>query len=291
MNDLILPSGFARRSADVNGTQLSYLYGGSGPAVVLLHGWPQTSLAWRYVLEPLASSGYTVVAPDLRGLGHSAHAESGYDKDNQSEDIRQLLHSLGLGPQVRVVGHDIGAMVAFSYARRHPDDVEHLVVMDVAIPGLGLEKAMDVAHGGLWHFGLFMAHDVPELLFDGHERDFFAWWFRRLAVQMSPFTPEIMEDVTRSYSGREALRCGFEHYRTLLDDGKINRAWADAGHQLSMPVLAVGGERGAGARLGESLRPVAPQIKIDVVGACGHFVAEEQPEALVSTLTDFFASP
>lgn len=289
MDDMTLPSGFERRSAEVNDTRLSYLIGGTGPPVLLLHGWPQTAWAWRDVLASLASSGYTVIAPDLRGLGHSAHAKSGYDKDNQSEDVRQLLQSLGLGPQVRIVGHDIGGMIAFSYARRHPTEVVRLVLIELAIPGFGLEQAMDVARGGRWHFGFFMTPEVPELLFEGHERAFLEWWFPALAADASPFTPEVIDAMTRSYSGREALRCGFDHYRTLLTDGEINRAWGDAGNRLNMPVLAIGGEHAAGARLGESLRSVSPDIEIDVVKGCGHFVPEESPDTLVATLIDFFS--
>ncbi|MEU6402516.1 alpha/beta hydrolase [Streptomyces sp. NPDC046985] len=281
------PKNFERHYADVNGTRLSYLRGGSGPPLLLLHGWPQTALAWRDVLEPLAAGGYTVIAPDLRGLGQSEHAEDGYDKDNQSEDMRQLIRALGFGPHVRVVGHDIGGMVAFSFARLHPDELDRLVLIDLAVPGFGLEQAMDVAHGGRWHFGLFMAPKVPELLFDGHEHAFFQLWFPSLAADSTPFTADVIEEVTRYYSGEEALRCGFEHYRTLLADGRTNRSWGDAGNKLTMPVLAIGGEHAAGARLGESLSAIADSVRTEVVRGSGHFVPEERPTDLVRTLTEF----
>lgn len=130
-----LPEGFERQEHEVNGTRISAVVGGSGPPVVLLHGWPQTSRAWRHQLAPLAVLGYTVVASDLRGTGGSARAADGYDKDNQVEDVRQLIRALGLGPGVRLVGHDIGGMVAFAYARARPEEVERLVLLELAVPG------------------------------------------------------------------------------------------------------------------------------------------------------------
>ena len=282
-----LPDGFTRNHAEANGTQLSYLIGGEGPPVLLLHGWPQTSWSWRDLLQPLAAQGYTVIAPDLRGLGRSAHAADGYEKDNQADDMRDLLHGLDLGPNVRIIGHDIGGMVAFSYARRYPTEVERLVLIELAVPGFGLEQAMDVAHGGRWHFGLFMAPDVPELLFEGHERRFFEWWFARLSADHSPFTTDVIDLVTQAYSGREALSSGFAHYRTLLADGAMNRAWGDDGGRLHMPVLAIGGEFAVKSALADSLRAAAPGLEAAVITGSGHFVPEERPDALMDRLAVF----
>ncbi|WP_033296220.1 alpha/beta fold hydrolase [Amycolatopsis jejuensis] len=282
-----LPEGFARRSAEVNGTTLSYLAGGEGDPLVLLHGWPQTARAWLRVLEPLAREGFSVVAPDLRGLGESARARSGYDKDNQAEDVYALLGSLGLDHRVHIVGHDIGAMVAFAYARRHPESVERLVLADVAIPGLGLERAMDVANGGRWHFGLFMTPEMPELLFAGHEHEFFRKWFSDLSATPGAIDEETIAEIARSYSGVESLRAGFEHYRTLLADGEVNRTWFENGGRLTMPVLAIGGEHGAGTRLAAGVRPAVPGVVPAVVAGSGHFVAEEDPAEFLSILVPF----
>ncbi|MEV0276946.1 alpha/beta hydrolase [Streptomyces sp. NPDC050610] len=282
-----LPPGFTRREARVNGTTLSYLIGGDGAPLVLLHGWPQTALAWRHVLAPLARLGFTVVAPDLRGLGRSARARSGYEKDTQADDLRRLLESLRLSRDVRLVGHDIGGMVAFSYARRFPGVVERLVLAELAVPGLGLEQAMDVAAGGRWHFGLFMAPEVPELLFSGHEHAFFTWWFAHLAGTPGAIGTADVAAVTRAYSGAESLRCGFEHYRTLLADGQVNRTWYEEGGRLTMPVLALGGELGAGTRLADALRPAVPGVIAGVVPRSGHFVAEEDPGSFLEILVPF----
>ena len=132
-----------------------------------------------------------------------------------------------------------------------------------------------------------MAREVPELLFQGNERAFFQWWFPRLSAAPGVFTPEEIDAVTASYRGQAALRSGFDHYRTLIEDGRTNRAWADAGGKLDMPLLAVGGRHNAGTRLAEALRPVAPHLRSAVIEGSGHFPPEERPQALLDELTAF----
>ncbi|GAA2513643.1 alpha/beta fold hydrolase [Winogradskya humida] len=199
--------GFTTHTVDTNGTTLSVAVGGDGPTMVLLHGWPQTGHAWRHVMGQLAER-YTVVVPDLRGAGASALADHGYRKTNQAQDMRGVLQHLGLsGPSV-VVGHDIGAMVAFSWAAAHPDDVAALVLLDVLLPGLGLEEAMDVANGGMWHFGFFMQPRLPEMLFDGHELEFFTATFTAIS-NPGTFSDEDLAYYARAYRGRERLAGGF----------------------------------------------------------------------------------
>jgi pimeloyl-ACP methyl ester carboxylesterase len=178
-------------------------------------------------------------------------------------------------------------MVAFSYARLHPDPVQRLALIELAVPGFGLEEAMNPAVGGSFHFGLFMTRNMPELLFQGNEHAFFQWWFARLSAAPGVFTPEEIDAVTASYRGHTALRSGFEHYRTLLEDGRTNRAWADAGGKLHMPLLAVGGQHNVGTRLADSLRPIAPRLHSAVIEGSGHFVPEEHPRALLDELTAF----
>lgn len=178
-------------------------------------------------------------------------------------------------------------MVAFSFARLHPAQVARLALVELAVPGYGLEEAMDVAHGGLFHFGLFMTPQVPELLFEGHEQAFFDWWFPQMAAGPAGYLPEAIAGVTAAYRGRQSLTCGFEHYRTLLTDGQTNRAWGETGDTLTMPVLAVGAEHGSGTRLADALRPVAPQIRSLVVAGSGHFIPEERPDQLLEALVPF----
>ena len=139
---------FKHRYAEVNGTRLHYVIGGKGPTVVLLHGWPYTWAEWRKLMPLLADAGFTVIAPDLRGLGNSARADSGYSKANVAEDVRQVVQSVGPGA-VNLVGADIGAMVAYAYASRRPGEVRRLVLAESLIPGFGLEEFMNPATGGL----------------------------------------------------------------------------------------------------------------------------------------------
>ncbi|MGW6401301.1 alpha/beta fold hydrolase [Streptomyces sp. NPDC055134] len=284
-----LPEGFTQVVQEVNGTLIHSVIGGEGEPLVLLHGWPQTWREWRFMLKPLADLGYTVVAPDLRGTGGSAITEGGYDKDNQARDVHELLQALGLTGPARMVGHDIGGMVAFSYARLYPEQVRKLALVDLAVPGYGLEQIMDPASGGLFHFGFFMTPEAPELLFQGNERAFLAWWFARMAVRQEAFPPEEIDTVAASLREPHALRGGFEHYRTMLQDGRDNRAWGDAGHVLTMPVLAVGAEHSVGTYLARSLKPVIPGVEEAVIAGSGHYIPDEDPEALLARLVPFLA--
>ena len=277
-----LPEEFDTRHVDTNGTRLAVAVGGAGQPLVLLHGWPQTSRAWRHVMAALAQR-FTVVAPDLRGTGASDLAEDGYGKLNQAEDMRGVLAALDLtGPAV-VVGHDIGAMVAIAWAAAHPEDLSAVVLLDALQPGFGLEEAMDVARGGMWHFGFFMAPGLPEMLFDGHELEFVTATFTAMS-NPGTFDQADLAAYADAYTGRDRLRGGFEHYRTLLRDGEDNRGLLARG-TLPMPVLVV--NSGAHRRVeADPLRPHVKQLTA-LAAPTGHFIAEEDPAWLLSTLKDF----
>ena len=281
-----LPDGFDFRTADVNGVRLSAAVGGRGPLMVLLHGWPQTGRAWAKVMPALAEH-HTVVVPDLRGTGASERPVGGYAKSEQADDVRGLLAALGLSGPVVVVGHDIGSMVAFAWALHRPDDVAAVVLLDSFLPGIDLEDAMNVVTGGSWHFGFFMAPAIPEMLFDGHQVEFFRSAFDARSTP-STFSDEDIAYYAKAYDGRDRLRGGFEHYRTLLDDGRENRA-ALATRRLTTPVLSIGGRDSVAAHTTEALRPHADDLT-GLVAPTGHFVAEEAPEWFVRTLLDYLAS-
>ncbi|UOZ03089.1 alpha/beta fold hydrolase [Amycolatopsis sp. WQ 127309] len=280
-----LPEGFDVRTADTNGVRLSAAVGGHGPLLVLLHGWPQTGRAWARVLPALAED-HTVVVPDLRGTGASERPAGGYTKVNQADDVRGLLAALGLtGPAV-VVGHDIGSMVAFAWALHRPADVAAVVLLDAFLPGVDLEESMNVVTGGSWHFGFFMAPVFPEMLLDGHEREFVEATFTARSTP-STFTSEELDFYACSYRGRDRLRGGFGHYRTLLDDGVQNRGvLAERG--VSVPVLSIGGRDSVGGQTTEALRPYVKDLT-GFIAPTGHFVAEEAPEWFVRTLREYLA--
>ena len=282
-----LPPGSRRETHAVDGARITTLISGEGPPLVLLHGWPQTSRAWHRVVPALASAGYTVVAPDLPGLGESDALPGGYAKDAVVEALRTVVRGVVGAAALRVVGHDIGGMVAFSWGRSHPEEVVRLAVVDTALPGLGLEEVMNVARGGRWHHGFFMTPEVPAMLVAGTEDEFFGWWFARLAANHEAFPPTEVAATTATYRGRSALDRSFGHYRALLQDGRVNAAWLESGGQLPMPVAAVGGELSLGERVAHDLKPAAPDLRPIVVDGAGHFVAEEQPGRFVEHLLPF----
>jgi pimeloyl-ACP methyl ester carboxylesterase len=277
-----LPPGFQTRRIATNGTTLSVTAGGAGPALVLLHGWPQTSRAWARVMPALAET-HTVIAPDLRGTGASDRPEDGYPKTNQARDMRGVLKELGIGGPVAVAGHDIGSMIALAWAAAYPEDVSRLVLVDALLPGFGLEEAMNVAEGGMWHFGMFMTPHVPEMLFDGHELEFFTATFTAMA-NPGTFGPDDLAAYAAAYTGRERLRGGFAHYRTLLEDGRENRALL-AERKLPMPVLAIDSPR-SGTATEQALSHHADDVR-SKVPSTGHFVAEEDPHWFTKTVTEF----
>lgn len=277
-----LPDGFRVQRIATNDTHLSVAVGGHGPVLVLLHGWPQTSRAWARVMPALAET-HTVVVPDLRGAGASDRPADGYTKTNQAHDLRGVLAVLGLTGPAAVAGHDTGSMVALAWAAAHPDDVSHLILVDALLPGLGLEEAMNVAQGGMWHFGFFMAPDVPEMLFDGHELEFITATFTAMSSP-GTFSADDLAAYAQAYTGRERLRGGFAHYRTLLEDGRENRALL-ARRPLPMPVLAIGTHQ-SGDATARALAPHGDDVQA-AVAPTGHFVAEEDAGWFTRTVTEF----
>ncbi|MFD8114344.1 alpha/beta fold hydrolase [Streptomyces microflavus] len=170
-------------------------------------------------------------------------------------------------------------------AAAHPDDISHLVLVDALLPGLDLEKAMNVAEGGMWHFGFFMTEHLPEILFGGHELEFFTATFTAMA-NPGTFTDEDLAAYAHAFTGRERLRGGFAPYRTLLDDGRENRALL-ARRELPVPAPAIGGAR-SGIASAQVLSPYAKDVR-GAVAPTGHFVAEEDPDWFTRTVTGFLA--
>ncbi len=277
---------FSHHTAFVNGIRLHYVIGGEGDPVVLLHGWPQTWYEWRRIMPALAKH-YTVIAPDLRGMGDSSKPTTGYDKQTVADDIHQLVRQLGFG-RIFLVGHDIGGMVAYAYAAAYPDEVWRLVFAESQLPGFGLEEAMDVSHGGSWILSFNMTLDIPEALVAGRERFYFeSALFKPAAYNQAAIAEADIEEYIRCYSAPGGLRGGFEHYRTLLKDAEHNKE--STKRKLTMPVLALGGDSYLGDRVLKSMQLVADDVRGVVLERCGHWLAEERPEYLVELLLNFFA--
>jgi pimeloyl-ACP methyl ester carboxylesterase len=285
MHEKDFDSQFTHRYAEVNGVQLHYVIGGAGDAVVLLHGWPQTWYEWRKIM-PILAQRYTVIAPDLPGLGDSSKSDSGYDKHTVAADIHQLVNQLGFS-HINLVGHDLGTMVAYSYAAAHPKIVRRLVLTEAWLPGFGLEDGMDVAKGGLWIFGFHMAPNISEMLTAGKEREYLSTVAYQAGPNSMALTDADIDEYVRHYAAPGGMHSGFEYYRALFQDAEHNRQLAKT--KLTMPVLTlVGQNSGNGDRLFRGAQSVAKQVQSDVIENCGHWLAEEQPDALAQKLIAFF---
>ena len=190
---------FAHHTIALDDVRLHYVSAGSGDPVVLLHGWPQTWFEWRRIIPALASR-YTVIAPDMRGLGDSSRPVTGYDKRTVAHDIYQLVHKLGF-QQVYLVGHDWGGPVAYAYACAHPAEVRKLVILDVTIPGEAWEKFPQITRrGGVWHLAFHSVRDLPEALVVGRERTYLSWFYRSLVYNPSAITEEDIDEYERCYA-------------------------------------------------------------------------------------------
>lgn len=283
---------FTHHYAEVGEVMLHYVTAGSGPPLVLIHGWPQTWYEWRLVMPALAER-YTVIAPDMRGLGDSSRPLAGYDKRTVANDI-WLLVSEKLGHKsFNLVGHDWGGPTAYALAASHPDAIRRLAIVDVVIPGDG----GDFSQGGRrWHHQFHMTPDLPEALVQGRERIYLKWFYDTFAYRPGSIDEAALDEFTRTYSQPGALRAGFAYYRALPEDAKANAAQLATGFRLPMPVLAVGGGvsyphgRGRGPDVEASLRRVAADVRGVVIPECGHFVPEEAPETLSGLLLDFFGT-
>jgi pimeloyl-ACP methyl ester carboxylesterase len=276
-----LPSTFEGQTVgSPEGADIFVRSSGSGPVVVLLHGYAETSDSWAPLAAELVES-YTVVVPDLRGIGRSSRAPGGYDKKTQAADIRAVLVALG-HDRASVVSHDIGIMVAYAYAARYPGKVERLVVMDAPIPGIAPWDEI-VRNPALWHFS-FRGRDAERLV-EGRERIY-------LDRIWNDFTgdPSKPDEATRAYYAAQyaqpgAMRAGFAQFAAFAQDAQDNKIFQQT--KLTMPVLAIGGEKSFGATEAAVMRNVADDVREAVVPGAGHWLMEESPAVTIALIQDF----
>src|SRR5919112_4706894 len=282
---------FSHNTTSVNGIQLHYVIGGQGDPVVLLHGWPETWYAWHKVMPALAEN-YTVIAPDLRGLGDSSKPPTGYDGKTVAEDIHQLVTQLGF-ETIFLVGHDIGAFVAYPYAAAHPTEVKRLVVMEVPPPITGFFPPPSMNRGPpLWWIIFHQTPDVPEALVQGKEMMYLSLFFQNLAYNPAAITQADINEYVSHYSASGGMRAGFEHYRAFPQDAIQNQNYSKT--KLTMPVLALGagyipafgGNPNTAAENG--MKMLAQNVTGIIVPNSGHFIAEEQPQFVINQLSNFF---
>jgi pimeloyl-ACP methyl ester carboxylesterase len=260
----------------VNGTTLHFVSGGEGPPIVLLHGFPQDWYEWRRVLPRLARSA-TVVAVDQRGVGGSAPSPTGYEAANLAEDVFQLMGHLGL-KQVYVAGHDVGGWVAYALARRHPETLRGVMVLETPVPGIEpwLNLDIDVP---LWHGAFHMIPDLPEALVAGREATYFRYFFDIGLVDRAAISESDVEHYVGAYSEPGHLRAAFEPYRAIPANMAFN---AGERTPLDVPLTLVGGEHVFGPVLSELADRLRTEhgwanVDVEVLAGARHYVIEDRP--------------
>src|ERR1051326_344774 len=260
------------KTADVDGLKLYYLTAGHGPAVVLLHGYAQNSRMWRPLIPQLAEK-FTVIAPDLPGIGESDIPKDGLDMKNAAVRIHTLAKSLGV-QKAEVVGHDIGLMVAYAYAAQFPSETEKLVVMDAFLPGVaGWESVYN--NPGIWHFRF--NGPTPEALVKGRERIYFEHYWNDFAADKNHSISEADRVAyAAAYARPGRMRAGWAYFVSFIQAANDFAELAKT--KLTMPVLAIGGEKANGDLLGQQMKIVASNATMMVLKNTGHWVLEENPK-------------
>jgi pimeloyl-ACP methyl ester carboxylesterase len=275
------PEAIDSKMATVDGLQFHYLSAGHGPAVILLHGYTQTSLMWRPIIPQLAEK-FTVIAPDLPGIGDSGIPADGLDMKSAATRVHALAKSLGI-EKARVVGHDIGLMVAYAYAAQFPSEVEKLVVMDAFLPGVsGWEDVYN--NPGIWHFRF--NGPTPEALVRGRERIYFEHYWNDFAADKDhSISGADRVAYTAAYARPGRMRAGWAYFVSFPQAAKDFAVLSKT--KLTMPVLAIGGEKANGTLLGQQMKLVATNATMVVLKNTGHWVLEEQPKETTAALLNF----
>jgi len=269
------------RTAEIDGVTFHFLTAGQGPALILLHGYTQTSRMWRSII-PAFAARFMVIAPDLPGIGDSSIPASGLDMKTSAARVHALARSLGVD-SARVVGHDIGLMVAYAYAAQFPAEVEKLVLMDAFLPGVsGWEAVYD--NPRIWHFRF--NGPTPEALVHGRERIYFEHFWNDFAADKTRSIPEAdRKAYTAAYSRPGRMRAGWAYFvsfpQAATDFAELSQT------KLPMPVLVIGGEKANGQVLGEQAKLVASDVTVTVLKDTGHWVLEERPKETTDALQRF----
>jgi pimeloyl-ACP methyl ester carboxylesterase len=269
------------RFVEVNGARIHYLSSGNGEPVVLLHGYAQSSHMWRPLIPELAKA-HTVIAPDLRGFGDSSKPDGGYDKKTMAADIRGLAHSLDL-TSMRIVGHDIGLMVAYAYAAQYPGEVDKIALMDAFLPGVGDWTRVWLLRD-LWHFHFYGKTALA--LVDGRERIYLEHFWNDFAADPDHSVSEADRQIyAAAYAKPGAMRAGFEVFRAFEQDAIDFAALSKT--KLKMPMLVLTGEKASGEFLITQGRLVAENVEGVIIKGSGHWLIDEAPGQVIPKLLTF----
>lgn len=280
---------FRHEFHEVGGVRMHLVVGGTGPVLVLLHGWPETWWGWRKVM-PILAERYRVVAVDLPGLGDSDGQPVSYDKLTLASYVHGLIaEELGY-QRIFLAGHDWGGAVAFQYADQYTDEIRRLAVLELLLPGFRPDQLFDDdPTEESFHFAFHMARRFPELLVTGREREYLDAFFDVSSVRKGAVSAADTEEYARTYAEPDKLHAGFELYRSLRIDAEDNLA-AVRRRRLPVPVLAVGGEAASGSAVARSLRPATDDLTEVVIPEAGHWLIHDRPELVAAELGEFFGS-
>lgn len=283
------PAGFTPGFETVNGVRLHYLKGGTGPLVMLVHGFGQSWYEWHQLM-PLLAAGHTVVAVDLPGLGQSSTTKS-----YAGQDVAPLIHALAkkFSPdaQFDLVAHDIGIWNTYPMLARNGSDVRRVVYMEAPIPDdsiYGYPAFTPTGESLVWHFSFFDAgNNLAQTLITGKERFFFEHFIKVHATNTSAFTPALLDLYANSYAKPSSLNAAFAYYRALNETARRNKPLART--KLAMPILAIGGggNGGFGDKEAEQIRQYASNVTGKSLPGCGHWLPEECPASLNPLVVDF----
>jgi pimeloyl-ACP methyl ester carboxylesterase len=277
------PLVFKTETIATNGADIYVRVGGKGPAVVLLHGYGETGDMWAPLAARLVRD-HTVIVPDLRGMGLSSRPPGGYDKKTQGEDIAGVLDALKIN-KTDLVTHDIGNMVGYAFAAEHRDRITKFVLIDAPLPGVGPWDDIIRSHA-LWHFS-FYGPDAERLV-KGRERIYLDRFWNEFSADPKNFDEASREHYAALYARPGAMHAGFEQFKAFDQDAIDNKAFVAQG-LLTMPVLAIGGEKSFGPMMATVMRAAASNVTEGIVPHSGHWVMEENPTATIKLVTDFLA--
>jgi len=270
---------------EIEGKRFSYYTAGqkNNPAIVLLHGWPETSKIWKKIIPGLEVD-YYVVAIDLPGLGESDGLDN-YDTGTVAEWVHKIIASFGIS-RFNLISHDIGSWVASTYALKYQEDLASLVLIDAGIPGILPDSFFSFDnHQKSWHFYFHAIPDLPEFLIQGRVKEYVSWFFNNKSYIKTAIAEDDITYYAQMY--RDTLSNGFGYYRSYTESVKINKHLL---RKLPLPVLAIGGEFAVGDKMKDVAVALSDNWRFENVKNCGHFVPEEQPEVLINILLSFLGS-
>lgn len=280
---------FKHGNVTVRGAKMHYVTGGEGEPLVLVGGWPESWYAWRKVMPDLAQH-YKVYAFDLPGQGDSGFATA-YDTETIAGYLHDALVTLGV-KQHLLVGHDVGAWLAYAYAANYRDVTKKLVLMDAAIPGVAPDQAFmlsDATHNKIFQFFWHAVPDLPEAMTKGRERQYLAWFFQAKSFNPDTVAGADLAEYTRVYSKPGYMKAGFDYYRAFFTDHQQNRKSMQT--KLEMPVLTIGGDiaKATGDTMLKAMQQAATSVQGGAISGCGHYLAEECPQEVSARILTFLA--